>query len=227
MKQQSNLIVMLTRQDRTVENAAAIFEQSRHAAAEYWGFKEAGLPLPEMRKLFQRMRDCHKKTALEVVAYTESECLQGARMAAEFGCDLLMGTVFSDAVNKFCQDHHIQYMPFVGTVSGRPSVLEGGIDEMVRQAKTYLQKGVFGIDLLGYRYTGDKSRLIRRFVAEVNAPVCVAGSVDSCGRLDEIRRTAPWAFTIGSAFFEHKFGPDFAGQIDRVVRYMEQGGPLC
>lgn len=227
MERQPKLIVMLTWRDHTVENAAAIFEQCRGAAAEYWGFKEAGLPLPRMKALFQRMRDCGKKTALEVVAYTEAECLQGARMAAACGCDLLMGTVFSDAVHAFCRSRHIQYMPFVGRVNGRPSVLEGDIDAMIREANGYLQKGVYGIDLLGYRYTGDKTALIRRFVAEVDAPVCVAGSVDSCERLEEIRRTAPWAFTIGSAFFEQKFGTDFAGQIDRVIRYMEQGDPLC
>lgn len=227
MQKKAQLVVMLTHQDRTVADAAALFEQCRDTGAAYWGFKEAGLPLPRMKALFQRMRDCGKKTALEVVAYTEAECLRGAQMAVDCGCDLLMGTVFSDAVNAFCRANRLRYMPFVGRVSGRPSVLEGSIDEMIRQANDYLQKGVFGIDLLGYRYTGDQAALIRRFVAEVNAPVCIAGSVNSCARLDEIRRAAPWAFTIGSAFFEKKFGPDFAGQIDRVLRYMEQGDPPC
>lgn len=227
MEQQPHLIVMLTHRDLTVVNAAEIFEQCRDTAAGYWGFKEAGLPLPQMQALFARMRACGKKTALEVVAYTPEEGMAGARMAADCGCDLLMGTLFSREISAFCRGHQIQYMPFVGRVSGRPSVLEGSPDGMIREASEALQEGASGIDLLAYRYTGDPSALLRRFVAEVPAPVCVAGSVDSFARLEEIRRTAPWAFTIGSAFFDRKFGPDFAGQINRVVRYLEQGDAPC
>ena len=57
-------------------------------------------------------------------------------------------------------------------------------------------------------------------VEEVKAPVCVAGSVDSYEKLDQMKAIAPWAFTIGSAFFDKKFGDDFRGQIDRVCRYI-------
>lgn len=230
MLKKSNLIVMLTHRDRTVANAPEVFSQCRSTPAEYWGFKEEGLPLPAMQALFAQMKACGKKTALEVVAYTEAEGLRGARMAADCGCDLLMGTLYSDAILAFCQDHGLRYLPFVGVVTGRPSVLEGTPEQMIRQAQEFLHKGVFGFDLLGYRYTGDKTDLIRRFVAAVDAPVCVAGSVDSFRRLDEIKAIAPWAFTIGSAFFEQKFGPDFAEQIQTVCRYMDrpaEDAPCC
>lgn len=59
----TRLIVMLTYQDRTVPNAAALFAQCRNTPAEYWGFKEEGLPLPAMRELFAQMKACGKKTA--------------------------------------------------------------------------------------------------------------------------------------------------------------------
>ena len=167
------------------------------------------------------MKACGKKTALEVVAYTEAEGLRGAQMAADCGCDLLLGTVYSDAILALCQAHGMRYMPFVGQVRGRPSALEGTAEQMIRQAQACLQKGVFGFDLLGYRYRGDAGALIRRFVAAVPAPVCVAGSVDSLPKLDELRDIAPWAFTIGSAFFDEKFGPGFAAQILRVARYLQ------
>ena len=42
-----NLIVMLTHHDRTVPNAAEIFEACSHSRAKYWGFKEVGLPLEQ------------------------------------------------------------------------------------------------------------------------------------------------------------------------------------
>lgn len=211
---------MLTHHDHTVENASEIFRQCGNAKAEYWGFKEEPLPLEEMKKLFAAIREQGKKTVLEVVAYTEDACLAGARTAAECGCDILMGTMYFDSVNDLCRLHGLKYMPFVGKVTGRPSVLEGEIDEIIAEARSYLEKGVYGFDLLGYRFTKDAPELIRRFVAEVNAPVCVAGSVNSFRRLDELKEAAPWAFTIGGAFFEQKFGADFAQQIDTVCDYM-------
>lgn len=221
MEGKPNLIVMLTYQDQTVENAQEIFEQSHASQAVYWGFKEAPLPPAQMKQLYRRMKECGKKTALEVVAYSEEEGLQGAQLAAACGCDLLMGTLYADSILDVCRAHGIRYMPFVGRVTGRPSVLEGTPEEMIAQARACLEKGVFGFDLLGYRYTGDAAALIRAFVNAVDAPVCVAGSIDSYAKLDEMKAIAPWAFTIGSAFFEKKFGDDFRGQIDRVCRYIQ------
>lgn len=79
---------------------------------------------------------------------------------------------------------------------------------------------MYGIDLLGYRYTGDAVELNKRFVAGVKAPVCLAGSVSSYQRLDEVKDADSWTFTIGGAFFENKFDGTFAEQIDKVVDYM-------
>lgn len=216
------LIVMLTHDDRTVPDAYEIFRQCRNSKAEYWGFKEEPLPPEQMKELYSYMKKCGKKTVLEVVEYTEPECIRGAEMAVDFGCDILMGTVFSDTINAICQKNNIKYMPFVGDITGRPSVLNGSIDSMVSEAETCLAKGVYGIDLLGYRYTGDASELNRQFVSRINAPVCIAGSINSFQRLDEIKKASPYAFTIGSAFFERRFGDDFCEQIDTVCDYIEK-----
>ena len=84
------LIVMLTHHDRTVKNAVEIFESCKDTKAEYWGFKEVGIPLDEMKRLCAMMKEAGKTTFLEVVAYTEKECLEGAKMAGECGFDYLM-----------------------------------------------------------------------------------------------------------------------------------------
>ena len=220
MNKNIQLIVMLTHNDKTVENAYEIFEQCKNSKAEYWGFKEKGIPFPQMKELYSYMKACGKKTVLEVVAYTECECMKGAKMAVECGCDILMGTVFYDTVNEFCKKSNLKYMPFVGHIEGRPSVLSGNVSEMIEEANSYLKKGVYGVDLLGYRYTGDAVELNKMFVSQVNAPVCIAGSVNSYLRLDEIKIASPWAFTIGGAFFEHKFGGDFKEQINNVYDYI-------
>lgn len=216
------LIVMLTHNDRTVSNAAEIFNSCKNSKAEIFGFKEEGIPFAEMKKLFETMKNCGKITALEVVAYNEEECLDAAEKAVECQCNFLMGTKFFDSVNNFCRKNNLKYMPFVGEITGRPSVLEGTLESMIYEAKICLSKGVFGIDLLGYRYTGDAVALNKNFVAQINAPVCIAGSVNSYKRLDEVKAANSWAFTIGGAFFENKFGENFSEQIDTVCNYMKK-----
>ena len=93
---------------------------------------------------------------------------------------------------------------------------------MIAEARSYIERGAYGIDLLGYRFTGDAIALNEAFVAGVDAPVCIAGSIDSYARLDEVRRAAPWAFTIGGAFFENKFDGTFAEQVDKVCDYVSR-----
>lgn len=220
MEKFPKLIVMLTHNDFTVSNAAEIFEQCKHSKAQFWGFKEHPLPAAEMKALYQYMKACGKTTFLEVVAYTEAEGLAGAQLAVDCGCDVLMGTKFSDSILELCRRHGLKYMPFVGHITGRPSVLEGTIEGMIAEARACIAKGAYGIDLLGYRYTGDAVSLNAAFVRGVDAPVCLAGSIDSFQRLDEVKAAAPWSFTIGSAFFESRFGRTFAEQIDKVCDYM-------
>ena len=116
----------------------------------------------------------------------------------------------------------MKYMPFVGKVSERPSILEGTAEEMIEEAKSYIAKGAYGIDLLGYRYTGDAQHLNESIVSEVDAPICIAGSVNSFERLKELKRINPWSFTIGSAFFDNMFEGTFKEQINKVCDFMEE-----
>ena len=222
MKNSLNLIVMLTHNDETVNNAHEIFEKCKNSDAKFWGFKEKSLPIEQMKNLYKYMKECGKTTFLEVVEYTEKEGLEGAKLALECGCDILMGTVFFDSINEFCKKNNLRYMPFVGKVTERPSILEGEIDDIIKEANEYLKKGVYGFDLLGYRYTGNAVELNERFVLEVNAPVCIAGSVNGYERLDELKNINPWSFTIGSAFFENKFDGSFEEQINKVCEYVKQ-----
>ena len=196
MNDDLNLIVMLTHNDRTVENAYEIFDKCKNSKAKFWGFKEEPLPIDQMKKLYAYMKECGKTTFLEVVEYTEEKGLEGAKMAVECGCDILMGTMFFDSINEYCKENNIKYMR--------------------------LEKGVYGFDLLGYRYTGDAVELNKKFVEQVKAPVCIAGSINSYKRLDEIKDANPWAFTIGGAFFENKFDGTFSEQINKVCDYMER-----
>lgn len=224
MKNIPELIVMLTHNDKTVENAIEVFEEAKDAPAKYWGFKEVGLPVDKMKQLVQNMKAAGKTTFLEVVAYTEEECLAGAELAVECGFDALCGTLYFDSVRDCAKAAGLNYYPFVGKISGRPSVLEGTIEGIIEEAQTLVrEKGIKGFDLLGYRFTGDAVKLNAEFVKSLDVPVCLAGSVASFQRLDEVKATGAWAFTIGGAFFEKKFADaSFGEQIKLVVDYMNK-----
>lgn len=220
MSNNPELVVMLTHNDLTVSNALEVFAMCQESKAKYWGFKEAPLPLPEMKRLVSMFHQCGKTAFLEVVSYSEAEGLEGARIAVEIGCDILMGTKYFAAIHDLCKKNNVKYMPFVGTILDRPSILTGAIDDIIQEGLACAQLGVDGIDLLGYRYVGDAADLITKFVQAMPIPVCVAGSIDSYQRLDLIKSAHPWSFTIGSAFFDNRFPGSFCDQVNAVCDYM-------
>lgn len=219
----TELIVMLTKDDRTIQNAADIFQQCKNTSNLYWGMKEEGINLMQMKDLFYEMHLAEKKTVLEVVAYSEEEGMRGARMAHECGCDLLIGTNFTERILDYCEEHEMKYMPFIGTVTGRPSVLKGSIEQMERDIIAYKRRGVFGVDLLGYRYEKNADELISRMVSASEIPICVAGSIRSFQQIDTVLNAGAWGFTIGGAFFDRCFGNSIKDQIENVCHYIRMG----
>jgi hypothetical protein len=218
------LITMLTYNDETVQNALEIFNQCADLPCEFWGFKDVGLPIEEMKQLVATMKAAGKTTFLEIVSLTEQECQNGARLAVDCGFDYLMGTVFYNCVFEYLKDKAIKFMPFCGKVTGHPSVVEGTIQEAVEDGKKLERIGVDGFDLLAYRYVGDPEQLAREFIAGVKLPVVLAGSIDSFDRLDAVKELNPWAFTIGTAFFDKNFvsGASFGAQIEKVLKYLDR-----
>lgn len=83
--------------------------------------------------------------------------------------------------------------------------------------------GVNGIDLLAYRFVGDAVALINQFVAAIDIPVCIAGSIDTYERIDFMKRLAPWGFTMGSALFKKNFAPkgSFRENLETVSNYLK------
>ena len=220
---QTELVVMLTHHDKTIENAVSIFDECKNSSATIWGMKEVGLPIDTMIELFSFMKSCGKKTVLEIVEYEKDACLKHLDLVKKCGCDILMGTYFFDEINDFCKENNIKYMPFVGNINYRPSILSGEIDDMITQAQSYIDKGAYGIDLLCYRYDKNPDELLEKFVQNVQAPVCIAGSINSYERLDKLSAVAPWGFTMGSALFDNEFGESIVEQIEKVHAYMHAG----
>lgn len=206
MKQ--NLIVMLTFNDETVKNAKECFLACKDLPVKDWGFKDIGLPREEMVDLVQTMKAEGKVTNLEVVSLSEEEGLAGAKIAVEAGFDVLMGTVYYDSIRDYLKGTGVKYYPFCGKVYGHPSILDGTLEEVVAHAKELEAKGVEGLDLLSYRYTGDPVKLLGEVVKAVKIPVVSAGSIDTYDRIMEVVGTGADGMTMGSALFAKKFDAD-------------------
>lgn len=199
------LIVMLTYNDKTVENALELFNEMKDTPVMHWGFKDVGRTPDEMKVVVESMIAEGKTTYLEVVSLTEEEGLAGAKLAVECGFDVLMGTVFFESINDYLKDKTVKYYPFPGHVHSHPSILDGSVDEIVQHARDMEAKGVDGMDLLTYRYTGDAPALLAELVKATSVPVVSAGSIASYERIAEVHDAGAWGFTIGTAFFEKKF----------------------
>jgi len=218
------LIVMLTYNDQTVQNAHELFDEMKNMSIGHWGLKDVGLSALRMKALVAGMKDAGKTTYLEVVSLSEREGLVGAKLAVESGFDVLMGTVFFDSINEYLRDRPIKYYPFPGHVHSHPSVLDGSIDEVVAHTKSMEAAGVDGFDLLAYRYTGDPAALLREVVAATTLPVVCAGSIASYDRIVEVEQAGAWGFTIGSAFFDKKFveGGSFQENVVAVLNWLNK-----
>ena len=218
------LIVMLTHQDRTVQDALQLFERTRDYPITHWGFKDVGLSPEEMQRVVSAMKAAGKITFLEVVSLSEEEGLRGARLAVDLGFDILMGTVFFPSIGEYLKDKPIRYYPFPGRIHSHPSILDGTIEEIVAHARELESYGAHGLDLLTYRYAGDAAHLLTQVVQATQVPIVSAGSIASFERITEVWDSGAWGFTIGSAFFEKQFVPNgsFEENVLAVCNWLQQ-----
>ena len=218
----SKIIIMLTHSDKTVANALSTFEDCKDLPVDFWGFKDVGLEKTKMKELLDAMKKAGKTTFLEVVSYTKEECMQGAKLAVEFGFDYLMGTIYYQEVFDYLSEQSIKFLPFCGGVSGSPSVLEGTFDSIIEDAESLLDKGVFGIDLLAFRHE-QGAELAEEYCKRVEKPVVIAGSITSKEKIEFVNKINPWAFTMGTALFDQKFaeGESVKKNLEEVLSIMD------
>ena len=95
------IIIMLTHNDKTVPDAIEIFEENKDLPIQYWGFKDVGMEPAKMKVLCDKMHEAGKTAFLEVVSYSEEECMRGAKLAVDCGFDYLLGTLYYDSVAAY------------------------------------------------------------------------------------------------------------------------------
>lgn len=219
------LITMLTHHDKTVKNSREIFLEAKDAPCRHWGLKDVGLTGKEVAELVKIMKDAGKTTYLECLAYDEESAYKAMQFGIECRIDVVLGTFYYDKVGELAEKYGVKYYPFVGCqVAGK---VFGTIEENVEKTLSVARKKVTGVNLCGYRWVnGNPEDLIDAVVKAVKAdtgkPVFSAGSIDSFARLDAVKRLGVEAFTIGSAFFDHKFGETFTEQIQFVEEHLNR-----
>jgi len=214
-------VFMLTRNDRTVEEAEAHLDTALACGVRHIGFKDVGLPPARLRGLRDRIAAAGATCYLEVVSLDAETELASARAAMEIGVDVLLGGTRADAVAPLLAGSGLRYMPFPGRVTGHPSVLNGPAEEIVASARALAAvEGVHGLDLLAWRFAGDVEALIARVAAAAGKPVIVAGSIDSPAHIAALRAAGAWGFTIGTAALDGVFparAPGLAAQIEAIL----------
>jgi hypothetical protein len=218
----ANLIVMLTHHDRTTPDALEVFHTASDLAIDFWGFKDVGLSEAKMSELATALHRAHKKVFLEVVSYTESECLRGAHLAVDLKCDYLMGTIFYRKVWDYIKDTDVTYLPFLGNVSGSPSILEGTPEELIDEGMRYIDLGVTGFDILAFRHVTDPESIASACARQIPGTIVIAGSIASKERMQFVDNIGAWGFTMGSALFDDAFVANggFRSNLEAVTSLM-------
>ena len=201
-----DFIFMLTRNDRTVADAAVHAETALRAGIRHIGFKDVGLPFDALAGLARQIREGGASTYLEVVSLDRDSEIRSVKAAIDLGVDYLLGGTHVEDVLPLLEGTPTRYYPFPGRIVGHPSILEGTQAEIVKSAVALASHpGVAGLDLLAYRSGGNVPSLIDAVCRAVPKPVIVAGSVDRPDQIEAIRKSGAAGFTVGTSALDGRF----------------------
>ena len=214
---------MLTRNDRTVDDAAKHLETALSLGVRHIGFKDIGLPVGDLKALNATIQASGATSYLEVVSLDRDSEVVSAKAAVDIGVNILLGGTRVDDVLPVLKGTGIEYYPFPGRIVGHPSVLEGSVEEIAASARDLASRdGVHGLDLLAYRSPlPDITGLIAAVCKAAGKPVIVAGSIADKDRIALVRQAGATGFTIGTAALDGEYPADdtaLEAQLAAIVR---------
>ena len=216
-----DFIFMLTRHDRTIEDAEDVVEAVCDLGVRHIGFKDVGVETETMRRVVGRIRARRAVCYLEVVSTTPAAVAASVATGAALGVDCILGGTDLDAAQRALGALGA-YFPFPGRPVGHPTRLEGTVSDVESDSRRARARGCGGVDLLAFRATEadplDLVRAARRGLDD--GKLIVAGSVQSTRQIHALAAAGADAFTIGSAVFDGTFSPtkgSLRGQILDVL----------
>lgn len=216
-----DFIFMLTRHDRTVEDAEDLVDAVADLGVVHIGIKDVGLARPALARVVGRIQARGAIAYLEVVSTAPSSVAFSLAAGAALGVDRILGGTDLDAAEAALGGLQ-RYYPFPGRPSGHPTRLGGVAADIERDARLALARGCGGVDLLAYRATdADPLALVRaarRGIGE--RTLIVAGSIKSAAQVHALAAAGADAFTMGSAVFDGSFSPtkgSLRGQVQDIL----------
>ncbi len=205
-----DFIFMLTRSDRTVDDALDVLEEVLPVGLEHIGFKDVGVSRDVMAELVARIRGAGATSYLEVVSTDPADCVRAAETAAAIGFDRLLGGTDIETMLGALKGTPVSYFPFPGRPFDHPTKLGGDAALVEQQCREFMSAGCGGVDLLAYRATEadplDLVRAARRGLGSEGLLIA-AGSVSTREQIRDLAAAGCDAFTIGTAAFRGEFSP--------------------
>src|SRR5689334_6477122 len=226
-----DFIFMLTRNDRTVEDAACLVDQVCELGVTHIGFKDIGVPTQTMHELVAMIRRRNGTCYLEVVSTTQESIVRSLEAGVALGVDRILGGTDLTAAQRVLGDLS-GYFPFPGRPIGHPTQLEGTAALVAKHCETARAMGCGGVDLLAYRATqADPLDLVRAARNALSGGrLIVAGSVKSSVQIRALAESGADAFTIGSAALDGSFSPakgSFRSQILDILEAYDKASRLA
>jgi hypothetical protein len=205
-----DFIFMLTRNDRTIEDAFDVVELIRPAGLRHIGFKDVGATPEMLARLVEKIHAIGARAYVEMVATDPLDCLEAAKLARDIGVDRLLGGTQAKEVLAILKGSRTEYLPFPGKPVGHPTKLGGLPADVEADCRAFTEEGCAGCDILAYRATDanplDLVRAARRGLG-AGKQVVVAGAVKSLAQIRAIKQAGADAFTIGTAIFDGSYAP--------------------
>ena len=218
---------MLTRNDRTVDDALDLVELIHPLGLRHIGFKDVGASPAFLQQLTLAIEDAGATTYMEVVSTTPEACLASARLARELGVRNLLGGTQVAEIMPLLKGSSVEYYPFPGRPSGHPTRLGGTPDQVEEDCRVFSAQGCAGCDILAYRATeADPLALIRasRRGLGPGKRVIVAGAVSSFEQIRALKQAGADAFTIGTAVFNGSYSPSKGSILSQLRDVMADCG---
>ena len=203
-----DFIMMLTRNDRTVEDADEVVESIIEWGVTHIGFKDIGVSPAVMRSVVRKIRAVGAVSYLEVVSTTPEAVATSLTAGRDLGVDHILGGTDIQAAKGILKDL-AGYYPFPGLPAGHPTKLGGSAVLIADHCRAARAAGCGGVNLLAYRATEtDPLDLVRAARGALNGGrLIIAGSVKSREQIHALAEAGADAFTIGSAAFDGSFSP--------------------
>jgi len=217
----ARFILMLTRDDRTLPNAASVCADLGDLGLQHVGFKDVGLTQEALPDLVRAIHDLGAEAAIELVGLEPAGEARWARRASDAGVDRVLGGAHAEVVSHALADTPVRYFPFAGEVQGHPTRLRGSMEDVVDGARRLAELGVEGIDLLAYRFDGDAPMLAAAVAGVTGLPVVAAGGICSDEQIYALTRAGVWGFTMGTAVFDGAYRPEARSVRERVALALE------